>query len=116
MPSGVGQYRDRIAVSDYVIDAADSFGAPVKTPTFIGKFWCTVTPLGGNEQVSSEQRFAKAQYQISMPKQPGILFRPRQTVIWQKKSGDRTLNILEVRNPGEGLRAKVWMTAEDYAG
>lgn len=114
MPAG--NYRHRIRVTDDVITGQDSYGQDVIETVDIGKFWCNITPFQGTELVTQEQRFAKALYQIAMRHQPGIEFKPKMTVIWSRPITDRTLNVLDVRDPGEDTRAEITMVAQDFAG
>ncbi len=114
MPAG--QYRHRIEVTDSVVTGQNSFGEDIVSTVVIGRFWCLVVPAQGTELVTQEQRFAKATYEIKMRRQPGILFRPKMTATWLLPTGDRVLDIQDVRDPGERSNPELLMTAQDFAG
>lgn len=114
MPAG--QYTHRIEVTDKAITGQNSFGEDIVSTVVIGRFWCTVVPLQGNELVTQEQRFAKAQYQITLQPQPGIVFRPKMIATWIRPEGDRPLDIQDVRDPRANSKSLIIMTAQDFAG
>jgi head-tail adaptor len=107
-----GTLRHRITVTrplDADETSQNTFGEDQGTPETIGSFWCHVEVLDGRELESAQQRWAEARYRLRLRRQNGIAFTTKMYATW----GSKTLNILDVQDPGDAMRPEVVMIARE---
>jgi head-tail adaptor len=96
MSIGAGAFDQRVAFKRRSV-TQDSFGADVLgSPSTVGTFWARVQYLRGKELQYAQQRWAEAQYIITMRRQPGVTILPTDYAEWN----DQTLDIMPVMGPG----------------
>ena len=106
--TGAGQYVHRITVESYTV-TQDSYGQDVRSYSDVGTFWCRVEQLRGAELYEARQRWAEADYKITMQRQSGITFTTLMRGTWNGK----TLDIKSVDDPGDSPRPVVTMHAKE---
>lgn len=108
--AGAGKLDQRVVFKRKNVTGQDTFGADVLgTATTVGTFWSKVEYLTGRELQVAHQRFAEAQYRITMRRQPGVSIESDDYVEWNSQ----TLDISPVMNPGT-RECEWWMYAKDH--
>lgn len=107
-----GSLRHTIALTSPTVTGQNSVGEDIVTDTLVGTFPCLVEALVGRELERVMQRWAKANYKITMRHQPDIILTRKMTGTWNS----RTLDILDVQDVGESFRPQVVMIAQDFDG
>jgi head-tail adaptor len=107
-----GKLRHTITITSEAVASQNSYGEDVLTTSTVGEYPCRVEYLEGRELAAASQRWARARYRITMRYQPGVTISPNMTVTWE----GRTLDIVDVRNPGDSLRPETLLIAQDHEG
>lgn len=75
-------------------------------------FSCTVEYMQGRELELFMQRWARAQYKITLRHQPGIKPLPN----WRATWGDIQLDIISVQDPEGSMRPELILYCQDFEG
>lgn len=110
MAIGAGRYDMRVSFKRKNVTGQDTFGVDVLgTPTTVGTFWANVEPLRGRELQYAQQRWAEAQYMITLRRQPGVSIEPDDWAEWNGV----VLDIMPAMGPG--TRNSEWIVyAKDH--
>jgi len=100
-----------VRVLDSDESSQNSSGEDISPPETIGTFPCHVSFLQGKERENAMQLWAEAKYSILMRHQPEVTFTRKMRGTWN----GRTLDILDVQDPGERAQS-LTMIARDYDG
>lgn len=97
------------------------FGGPGSSGlVLVGTFPGQVECMAGAELERMQEKWAEAKYKITMRHQPGIEFTAKMYAIWLSRTADaslnRTLDILNINDPGNTLRPTITIVAKDFAG
>lgn len=108
MPAG--QRRTRLTFKRPTVTGQNASGEDIVSNVSIGESWALVEQLTGRELAFAAQRFAEAQFRITI-NHPLSDFTPQRKdfISW----GNRTLNILDCEDPDQ-RRRYLHITASEY--
>lgn len=109
-----GKFRHRLLFTQPTSSAQNSYGEAIVVNTLVGEFWCSIEAMKGRELELAQQRWAEAQYKITLRHQPGITFTRKMQAWWGSPA--RVMDILDVHDVEGSVRPQIVMFAKDYHG
>lgn len=107
-----GLCRHQGQIQQKVVSGQNASGEDVYTWGLVYNLYFNLQALQGNEALRVQQIWAEARYKVICQHFPGIKYAMR--LVWWDGSANRTLEILDVQDPG-GTRAMLLMYCREWA-